>query len=512
MEKSHFLPKASVENIGAKHVDNYVAFMLQTVYHSMSEPANQIDEVRAAKEAWQQCLNIIRDNINPQSFKTWFEPIVPLKLSNGELTIQVPSQFFYEWIEENYYALLKRTILEVIGRHAKLTYSVVVQQSPIEPVTIKLPQQPPAPMPDVRPIAVSRAAHDFYKAHVQRFESYLNPRHSFENFIQGDCNAFALAAARSVAETPGKNAYNPLVIYGGVGLGKTHLIQAIGNYARIKRKAEFILYVSSEKFAIDFVTAIQNNRISEFSAFYRNIDLLIIDDIQFFAGKGKTQEEIFHIFNTLHQANKQIVLSCDRPIKELRDMEERLLSRFQWGLATDLQPPDFETRLAILRRKLEDNGATLPDDVVNFIATNVTSNVRELEGCLVRLLATASLQGKDIDLALAKSVLKDIIRDRTVNITLEMIEKVICEYYQISPNDIKGKSRKQEIATARQVAMYLSKRLTNSSFKTIGLHFGGRDHSTVIHAVTTVEQEQQTSPELRRDILELKKRLEIMSL
>ncbi len=512
MEKSHFLPKASVENIGAKHVDNYVAFMLQTVYHSMSEPANQIDEVRAAKEAWQQCLNIIRDNINPQSFKTWFEPIVPLKLSNGELTIQVPSQFFYEWIEENYYALLKRTILEVIGRHAKLTYSVVVQQSPVEPVTIKLPQQPPAPVPDVRPIAVSRAAHDFYKAHIQRFESYLNPRHSFENFIQGDCNAFALAAARSVAETPGKNAYNPLVIYGGVGLGKTHLIQAIGNYARLKRKAEFILYVSSEKFAIDFVTSIQNNRISEFSAFYRNIDLLIIDDIQFFAGKGKTQEEIFHIFNTLHQANKQIVLSCDRPIKELRDMEERLLSRFQWGLATDLQPPDFETRLAILRRKLEDNGATLPDDVVNFIATNVTSNVRELEGCLVRLLATASLQGKDIDLALAKSVLKDIIRDRTVNITLEMIEKVICEYYQISPNDIKGKSRKQEIATARQVAMYLSKRLTNSSFKTIGLHFGGRDHSTVIHAVTTVEQEQQTSPELRRDILELKKRLEIMSL
>ncbi len=512
MEKSHFLPKASVENIGAKHVDNYVAFMLQTVYHSMSEPANQIDEGRAAKEAWQQCLNIIRDNINPQSFKTWFEPIVPLKLSNGELTIQVPSQFFYEWIEENYYALLKRTILEVIGRHAKLTYSVVVQQSPIEPVTIKLPQQPSAPMPDMRPIAVSRAAYDFYKAHVQRFESYLNPRHSFENFIQGDCNAFALAAARSVAETPGKNAYNPLVIYGGVGLGKTHLIQAIGNYARLKRKAEFILYVSSEKFAIDFVTSIQNNRISEFSAFYRNIDLLIIDDIQFFAGKGKTQEEIFHIFNTLHQANKQIVLSCDRPIKELRDMEERLLSRFQWGLATDLQPPDFETRLAILRRKLEDNGATLPDDVVNFIATNVTSNVRELEGCLVRLLATASLQNKDIDLALAKLVLKDIIRDRTVNISLEMIEKVICEYYQISPNDIKGKSRKQEIATARQVAMYLSKRLTNSSFKTIGLHFGGRDHSTVIHAVTTVEQEQQTSPELRRDILELKKRLEIMSL
>lgn len=472
------------------------------------------DDVQAAREAWRKCLDIIRDNVNPQSFKTWFEPIVPLRLSGGELVIQVPSQFFYEWLEENYYSLLKRTILDVIGRQAKLTYSVVVQQSPIEPVTIKLPQQPPVPAssPEVRPIAVSRAAYELYKANVQRFESYLNPRHSFENFIQGDCNAFALAAARSVAETPGKNAYNPLVIYGGVGLGKTHLVQAIGNYVRLKRKAEFVLYVSSEKFAIDFVTAIQNNRISEFSAFYRNIDLLIIDDIQFFAGKGKTQEEIFHIFNTLHQANKQIVLSCDRPIKELRDMEERLLSRFQWGLVTDLQPPDFETRLAILRRKLEDNGATLPDDVVTFIATNVTSNVRELEGCLIKLLATASLQGKEIDLALAKSVLKDIIRDRTVNITLEMIEKATCEYYHISPNDIKGKSRKQEIALARQVAMYLGKQLTNSSFKTIGLHFGGRDHSTVIHAVTTVEKEQETSPELRRDIAELKKRLEIMAL
>jgi len=273
-----------------------------------------------------------------------------------------------------------------------------------------------------------------------------------------------------------------------------------------------VLYVSCEKFTLDFINAIQTNRRSEFSAFYRNVDLLIIDDIQFFADKEKTQEEVFHIFNTLHQANKQIVLTCDRPIKELRGLEERLLSRFSWGLSADLQVPDFETRLAILHKKMEDNGAILPNDVVHFIATNVVSNIRELEGCLIKLMATASLYGREIDLPLAKTVLKDIIRDRTVNITLEMIEKVICDYYKLSPNDLKGKSRKQELALARQMAMFLGKTLTNSSFKTIGLHFGGRDHSTVIHAVNTIEKEQNESPEIRKDIEELKKRLELLAL
>lgn len=473
-------------------------------------------EKASAQEVWQKCLDVIRDNINNQSFKTWFEPIIPLKLENEELTIQVPSQFFYEWIEENYYSLLKRTILDVIGRNAKLTYSVVVQQSPVEPVTVRLPQQqtelPKQEKPQPKPISTTRAAYDFYKTNVQRFESYLNPKYRFDNLIKGDCNALAFAASKSVAETPGKNSFNPLVIYGGVGLGKTHMVQAIGNHARMHQKAELVLYVSSEKFAIEFVNAIQNGRIQDFSAFYRNIDLLIIDDIQFFVGKEKTQEEIFHIFNTLHQANKQIVLSCDRPIKELRGLEERLLSRFQWGLSADLQPPDYETRRAILQRKLEDNGATLPESIIEFIATNVTSNIRELEGCLVKLLATASLYNKDIDLPLAKTVLKDIIRDRSVNVTLETVEKAVCEYFGISPNDIKGKSRKQEIATARQMAMFLGKQLTNSSLKTIGLHFGGRDHSTVIHAVNTIDRGQNESEDVRKNLEELKKRIEIRSL
>lgn len=477
---------------------------------------DQVNDVEraSAETTWQQCLDIIRDNINSQSFKTWFEPIVALRLRDEELTIQVPSQFFYEWIEEHYYSLLKRTILDVVGHHAKLAYSVVVQQSPTEPITVLLPQQQiELPSRDQQKLQIhSRPAQDLYKANVQRLESYLNPKYNFENFIKGDCNALGLAAAKSVADMPGKNTFNPLVIYGGSGLGKTHLIQAIGNHARVRQKAEFVLYVSSEKFTYDFVNAIQNNRKQDFSGFYRNIDLLIIDDIQFFADKEKTQEEFFHIFNRLHQADKQIVLSSDRPIKELKGLEERLLSRFQWGLSADMQPPDYETRLAILQRKLNADGATLSTAVIEFIATNVTNNVRELEGCLVKLLLTASLENKEVDLQLAKTTLKDIIRDKTQNITIETIQKVVCDYFKISANDIKGKSRKQEIANARQVAMHFAKQLTSSSLKTIGLYFGGRDHSTVIHACNTVENTRTESEKMRRDIDELGKRIEIASL
>jgi chromosomal replication initiator protein len=467
---------------------------------------------RDVKAVWQDCIDIIRDNINSQSFKTWFEPIVPLKLDSDELTIQVPSQFFYEWLEENYYSILKRTIVQVIGGNAKLAYSVVVQQSETKPITMKLPQQNVEREQPKSVTINTKPAADFFNSNVNRFESYLNPKYNFDNFIKGDCNSLALAAARSVAETPGKTSFNPLVMYGGVGLGKTHLVQAIGNYARIKQKAQFVLYVSSEKFAIEFVSAIQNNRIQDFSAFYRNIDLLIIDDIQFFAGKEKTQEEIFHIFNTLHQTNKQIVLTTDRPIKDLRGLEERLLSRFQWGLSADLQSPDYETRTAILRKKAADDGAEISNDIIEFIATNVTDNIRKLEGCLVKLFATASLNNTEITLSLAKNVLKDIITDKQMNISVEGIQRIVCDYYKISENDIRGKSRKQEIVNARQVAMYLAKQLTKSSLKTIGLHFGGRDHSTVIHSCQAVEGDLEQNPKVRKDIDELMKRIEIMSL
>ncbi len=471
----------------------------------------------SAEEIWKLCLEKIHNKINPQSFNTWFKPIVPLSLTNEELTIQVPSQFFYEWIEENYYALLKRTIIEVIGENAKLTYSVVVQKSPYQPVTLELPQQK-TDLPPPEEISTNGAKlqeqTSHFKTNVQKFESFLNPKYQFDNFIQGDCNALALAAAKSVAESPGKNSFNPLVVYGGVGLGKTHLVQAIGNYARLHKRTNMVLYVSSEKFTIEFVSAIQNGRVQDFSSLYRNVELLIIDDIQFFEGKEKTQEEIFHIFNALHQTNKQIVLSSDRPIKELKGLEERLLSRFQWGLSADLQQPDYETRRAILQRKLADNGSNFPEPVIEFIATHVKHNIRELEGCMVKLLATSSLykKDKDIDLALTKIVLKDLIRERTRSITIDVIEKVVCDFYNVSSNQMKGKSRKKEIAFARQVAMHLSKELTGSSYKTIGLYFGGRDHSTVIHAVNTIEKEIKNSFEIGSNIQDLKKKIELQSI
>jgi len=470
-----------------------------------------------ARNVWNACLEIIKSKINNQAFKTWFTPITPIQFSDNELTIEVPSQFFYEWIEENYSSYLKDALKEILGTEGRLMYSIVMDKSQVNPVTIELPHQDIAKETSTsspQPVQQGKGKEerDRFEKNKARFESHLNPKYTFSSLIRGDCNSLAFAASKSVAQSPGQNAFNPLVIYGGVGLGKTHMMQAIGNQVREQHISDSILYVSSEKFAIDFVNAIQNGNIQDFSSFYRTIDVLIIDDIQFFAGKEKTQEEIFHIFNTLHQSNKQIILSSDRPIKEIKGIEERLLSRFNWGLSVDLQPPDYETRKAIIQSKLEQNGVTLDANIIDFIATNVTHNVRELEGCIVKLLAAHSLFNQEIDLAFTKSTLKDIIRIQSKQLTLETIEKAVCSYFSITPNDLKGKSKKKEIATGRQVAMYLSKELTSSSLKTIGLHFGGRDHSTVIHGCSTVSKKMEHSMEIRNTIEELKKRIEIMSM
>lgn len=470
-----------------------------------------------AEKVWSACLGLIQENINTLAFKTWFLPIRPLSFSGSELTIEVPSQFFYEWIEENYSVHVKQALRQVIGPEAKLMYSIVMDKSQGQPVTIELPHQNDAApaertgRPEGAGEKVSSGRERFETGRT-RFESNLNPKYTFSTLIRGDCNSLAFAASKSIAQNPGQNAFNPLVIYGGVGLGKTHMMQAIGNSVLENRITDAVLYVSSEKFAIDFVNAIQNGKIQEFSAFYRNIDVLIIDDIQFFAGKEKTQEEIFHIFNTLHQSNKQIILSADRPIKEIKGIEDRLISRFNWGLSTDIQAPDYETRKAIIQSKLKQSGVNLDPVVIEFIATNVTNNVRELEGCIVKLLAAHSLDNQEIDLQFTKSTLKDIIQYNTKQLTLETIEKAVCSYFSITSNDLKGKSKKKEIAVGRQIAMYLSKDMTNSSLKTIGLHFGGRDHSTVIHALNTIEKKIGSSSEERKKIEELRKRIEIMSM
>ncbi|ASQ89535.1 chromosomal replication initiation protein DnaA [Prosthecochloris sp. GSB1] len=470
-----------------------------------------------AQKLWDSCLAVLRDKINSQAFKTWFTPIRPIHFSDSELTIEVPSQFFYEWIEENYSKQLKQALKDILGVEGRLRYSVVMDKSQTHPVTIELPHQnivKPGEEDGQDTYRGSRTSteREYIERNRAKFESHLNPKYIFDSLIRGDCNSLAFAASKSVAQNPGQNAFNPLVIYGGVGLGKTHMIQAIGNQVREQKISDNVLYVSSEKFAIDFVNAIQNGTIQEFSAFYRQVDVLMIDDIQFFAGKEKTQEEIFHIFNALHQSNKQIILSSDRPIKDIRGIEDRLISRFNWGLSADIQPPDYETRKAIIQSKLELNGVILDESVTEFIATNVTHNVRELEGCIVKLLAAHSLFDQDIDLAFTKSTLKDIIRIQSKQLTLETIEKAVCSFFSITPNDLKGKSKKKEIAAGRQIAMFLSKELTDSSLKTIGLHFGGRDHSTVIHGYNTIRKKVGQSNELRSQLEELKKRIEIMSI
>ena len=338
-----------------------------------------------------------------------------------------------------------------------------------------------------------------------------DPNYTFDRFIEGDCNRLARSAAVAIAQQPGGTSFNPFLLYGGVGLGKTHLIQAIGNYLHANRPDATILYVSSEQFTNEFVQAIQHNRVSDFSLFYRQIDLLVIDDVQFFSGKEKTQEEFFHIFNALHQSGKQIILSADRPPRDIQGIEERLLSRFQWGLSADLQLPDFETRMAILRRKAVEDGIVISDDIFEFVAHNIKSNIRELEGALIRLLAHGTLHKREVDLALAKDVLRDLITDTRVTLTIDQIQRLVCEYFGIPEDLVRAKTRKREVVQARQIAMYFCKRLTQHSLKTIGLHFGGRDHSTVIHANQSVENQMDTDPKFVDMIGEISNKIDLRS-
>lgn len=443
---------------------------------------------------WNKMLQIIQPKLNEQAYMTWFHPIKPIQFADNKLTVQVPSQFFYEFLESHYYDIIRDAIEEVIGDGGKLIYTVVMDQDALAS-TVQ------------RPLEITEKIHEIKDSYLNR----LNERFTFENFVEGSNNQFARAAALAVAKKPGETSFNPLVIYGGVGLGKTHLIQAIGNYILRKGngKAKRVLYVSSEKFTIDFIDSIQNNKMTEFSSFYRNVDVLLVDDIQFLTNKERTQEEFFHTFNTIHQNGKQIVLTSDKPPKELKGIEERLISRFQWGLVTDIQAPDLETRIAILQKKAEENQLTLPKEIIHLFATNITSNIRELEGSLIRLLAASSLTGKDITMELAKSVLKDLRLGRKKQISIEDIQRIVCAHFSIPEDQIRAKNRKKEIAQARQIAMYLCKKYTNHSYVTIGLHFGGRDHSTVIHAQNTVEALMKKDKKAKNEINALEKKIEL---
>lgn len=380
----------------------------------------------AANEAWSRCLSLIKENINDQSFSTWFKPTKATELQSSTLTIQLPSHFYYEWLEDHYSDLINQAVKQVLGDGGKLNYSVAVKH---EDHSMQLP-------------SINKRRNN---NGATNDNATLNKKYTFDSFVEGSSNQFAKAAALAVSEAPGKTSFNPLVIYGGVGLGKTHLIQAIGNFSLREGTVKRVLYVSSEKFTIEFINSIQNNKSTEFSKIYRNVDLLLVDDIQFFINKERTQEEFFHTFNTLHQNGKQIVLSSDRPPKDITGIEERLLSRFQWGLVADIQSPDLETRIAILQKKAEENGIELPGEVVQLIAYNVTSNIRELEGCLIRLLAHSSLTGNDIDVQLAKRVLKDVISQKKKHITIEDIQKIVSEYYHIPDDLLRAKTRKRKL-------------------------------------------------------------------
>lgn len=460
---------------------------------------------------WNNCLLYIKENIGEQSFKTWFAPIMPLKLDNKVLTIQVPSQFFYEWLEENYVSVLRRAIDTELGPSGRLEYSVIVDKGndTNRPYTINLPTSKSSKWEkdkitnDYKSPFALKSIDNLYQT------SHLKSQYTFDTYIEGDCNRLARSAGYAVAQKPGITSFNPLMLYGGVGLGKTHLVQAIGNEIKNNISDKFVLYVSSEYFTNQFIEAVRNNNVQEFTNYYLQVDILIIDDVQFLSGKEKTQEIFFHIFNHLHQSGRQIIMTSDCPPRDLKGLQERLLSRFKWGLTADLQQPDFETRIAIIQNKMQADGITIPENVIEYLAYSVDTNIRELEGVLISLIAHASLNRRNIDLELAKQTLKNIVHDIETEVGIDFIQKTVSEYFSVSLEDMKAKTRKKEIVIARQVAMYFAKEYTHHSLKSIGFHFGGRDHSTVIHGVQSINDMIETDSKFKLSVEELKKKLKM---
>ncbi|PZX20435.1 chromosomal replication initiator protein [Breznakibacter xylanolyticus] len=463
-------------------------------------------------EVWKNCLTVIKDNIPAASFTTWFEPIVPLRLNGEVLTIQIPSLFFYEHIEEQYIDILGKTLRRELGPKAKLEYSVVMDKSAsdVQPTTVKFPA---GNRPDVRnrqgQMTAPASRPEFHNPFVvtgikkQNIDSQLNPEYTFDNYVEGACNRLARSASIAVAQKPGKTAFNPLFIYGNSGLGKTHLAQAIGLEVQKNMPEKTVLYVNANIFQTQYTEAIRHQRINDFLHFYQMIDVLIIDDVQEFAGKQKTQNTFFHIFNHLHQTGKQLILTSDKAPVELQDMEDRLLSRFKWGLAADLQLPDFETRVSIIKQKLYKDGVSMPDDVVNYVAGNVIHNVRELEGALISLLAQSTLNRKDISYESARETVDKLVRKTQREISVDYIQKVVCDYYGIDIDEMQSKTRKREIVQARQVAMYFCKTMTTSSLSAIGSKIGNKDHATVLHACKTINNLQETDRDFKNQLLDI---------
>ncbi len=429
-------------------------------------------------EIWQLTLEELSKDLNKPSFETWFNLTKPVSLENRCLIIEVPNDFTKEWFETRYKNQIINALKEITSEDHRVNFVISSEFQD------NRDHEPPGEEYDY---SIEFSSHKKEDEHLKnKYISSFNPRYTFDTFVVGACNRLSHAASLAVAESPAR-AYNPLFIYGGVGLGKTHLLHAIGQYSLINHDFSRVFYFSSEKFTNEFINAIRDNKTLDFRNKYRNMDILLIDDIQFLAGKEQTQEEFFHTFNALHDNNKQIIISSDRPPKEIPTLEDRLRSRFEWGLITDLQTPDLETRTAILKKKALSDGMDIPDEVLHYIASKVITNIRELEGALIRIVAYASLSESPVTLELTETALQDIIFTRQKNITVKTVIDVTAENFDLKPEDILSKKRTQDIAMTRQVAMYLSRMLTDLSLPKIGEEFGGRDHTTVLHAFKKID-------------------------
>lgn len=471
---------------------------------------------RTEVTVWKECLSFIKDNIKSQAYKTWFEPIKPIKISGDSLTIQVPSKFFYEWLEEHYIKLLRVALVRELGDDAKLIYDVRMENvySSNTPHTVKIPSSNRKPINSqgiTVPLDINKRElkNPFVIPGIQKvkIESQLNPNYNFDSFIEGDSNRLARSAGMAVANKPGGTSFNPLLIYGGVGLGKTHLAHAIGVEIKDKYPDKTVLYISSERFTQQFIESVKSNTRNDFIHFYQMIDVLIIDDVQFLSGKTGTQDVFFHIFNHLHQNGKQVILTSDKAPVDMQDIEQRLLSRFKWGLSAELQVPDYETRISILQNKLYRDGVDMPEEIVDYIGKNIKSNVRELEGVLVSMIAQASFNRKEFTLALTKQIVDKFVKNTKREVSIDQIQKVVSSYFDLDVATLQSKTRKRHIVQARQLAMFFAKRMTKASLASIGSQIGKRDHATVLHACKTVNNLTETDKQFRKYVEDLTKKL-----
>ena len=471
-----------------------------------------------AESVWRDCLSFIKDNIQPQAYKTWFEPIIAVKLSENSLSSQVPSKFFYEWLEEHYVKILKVALTKELGDQAKLVYIIKMENTygNKQPFTEKIPsinrsaiksQQADIPLKNKNP----ELKNPFIIPGIRnvKIESQLNPTYTFDNFLEGDSNRLARNAGIAVANKPGGTSFNPLLVFGGVGLGKTHLAHAIGVDIKDKYPEKTVLYISAEKFTQQYIESVKKNNRNDFIHFYQIIDVLIIDDVQFLSGKSGTQDVFFHIFNHLHQNGKQVILTSDKAPVDMQDIEQRLLSRFKWGLSAELQKPDFETRVSIVKNKLYRDGVEMSDEVVEYIAKNIKTNVRELEGAIISLIAQSSFNKKEITLGLAKEIVEKFVKNTKREVSIDYIQKVVSDYFQMDVDTLQSKTRKRHIVQARQLAMFFAKKFTKASLASIGSQIGQRDHATVLHACKTVDNLSSTDKQFRKYVEDLTKKLSV---